>query len=83
MLGSSFGFFAEERAIFQPFLVQHIAANGIIPQHPGGPLAEPNGAGRVHPETHGDDGVKVVMFNLAGNLASAFRSNYSEFPNSC
>jgi len=50
---------------------QYIAANGIIAQDAGGPLAKLDGAGGVHAETDGDDGVEVVESGEIYYLPSA------------
>jgi len=73
----------EEHAVFQPLLVQHVAADGEVAQDADGPLAELGGAGRVHPETDGDDGVEVVVLDRTGHLASTFQANYPEIPEGC
>jgi hypothetical protein len=69
---------AQEGAVFQPLLVQHIAANGKVAQDAGGPLPELDGAGRVHAKANGDDGVQVVE---SGEVLFAFGGSCSEFPN--
>ena len=46
-------------------------------------MPELDGAGGVHPEPDGDDGVKIVVLDLPGDFTRAFPSNHPEFPDSC
>ena len=56
---------------------------GVVAQDSRGTLTELDGAGRVHPEPHGNDGLKVVVLHIAGNLSRTLQSNYPEFPDGC
>lgn len=47
------------------------------------PLSELRAAMAAHAKPDSQDGVQVVVLDLAGDLAGALKSNYSEFPNSC
>jgi hypothetical protein len=37
----------------------------------------------AHAETHGENGIEVVVLHLASDLPSPFLANYPEFPDSC
>ena len=47
------------------------------------PLAELRAACDTNAEADGEDGLKVLVLNLARYFAASFQSNYSEFPDSC
>ena len=55
----------------------------ILSQPLGCPAAKLRAAFRSHPVTDGQDGVEIVVLDLALHVAHALPSNYSEFPNSC
>jgi hypothetical protein len=55
----------------------------VLVEAGGGPLAELGAAAAAHAVADGDDGLEVVVLNLAKNLAISFTSNHPEFPDSC
>jgi hypothetical protein len=67
---------AEERAVFHALAVHHVTAQRVVPQHSGGPLAEGSGALRVHPVADGNDGIEVVVLDLALHLPLALGLNH-------
>lgn len=67
----------EEGSFFQSLFVEHVAAQGEVAQDADGPLAKLGGAGGIHAETDGDDGVEIVV---GGGVAFAVGGSYPEFP---
>ncbi|EKD40795.1 MAG: hypothetical protein ACD_74C00161G0001 [uncultured bacterium] len=74
---------AQKRAVLHALLVQHIALDGKLAQHPGGPLAELGSSHRIDPVADGDDGVEVVEIDVSGDPPVSLGLNYPEFPDSC
>ncbi len=70
----------EDGTVFQAFLVEHIPTGGEVAQDADLPLAKLGGAGGVHPEADGDDGVEVVE---GGEVAFAVAGSIPEFPDNC
>lgn len=60
---------------FQALLVQGVPLHQIVFQALGGPLAELDGALGTHPVAHGDNGIQVVMLEIALDLPFALGSN--------
>ena len=56
------------RRIFKPLIVHGEALEQIFAQTLGGPLAKLRAAPAAHTETDGENGGKVVMLDLTGNL---------------
>lgn len=54
-----------------------------VANDPRRPLTELCRAQKVHVVTNGDDRIKIVVVNIARNLATALLLNYSEIPDSC
>lgn len=71
---------AEDGAVFEAFLVEHIAADGEVAQNTGRPLAELGGALGIDPVADGDDGVEIVE---SGEVLLAVGGSIPEFPDNC
>ena len=67
VLESSFG---------EALLVEGEAADQVVAQSVGGPLAKAHAASRIDPVADGDAGVEVVVPDAPSELARAFGPNY-------
>ena len=67
-----------EAPLGKPSLVHGVAADQMLAQGAGGPLAKTHGPLRIHPVTDGNDRVQVVVLECASNASLAFRSNHQE-----
>ena len=74
VLESSFG---------EALLVEGEAADQVVAQSVGGPLAKAHAASRIDPVADGDDGVEDVVGESPMDPTSTLRSNYREILGSC
>ena len=65
-----------ETAFGQSALVHGEAAHQMFPQGAGGPLAEAHAPLGIDPVAHGDDGVQIVVPDVASDLSFSLRPNY-------
>ena len=65
------------RRVLQPLVVHGEALHQILAQARRGPLAELRAAMAAHAVADGENGVQIVVLDLAGDLPRALRSNYS------
>ena len=72
-----------QAALGKPSPVEGVAADDMFAERAGGPLAEPDGALRIHPVTDRDDRVKVVVPNSPLDPSVPLGSNYQGFLGSC
>lgn len=69
--------------VLQPLVVHREALDEELRQARVGPLAELRAAGAADAEADGEDGVEVVVLDLAGDGTLTLGSNYSMASNSC
>ncbi len=72
--------FAQERAILHALLAEHIAPNGILPQHARSPLSELRGTDAVHTVDNSDDSVENIELC---QIIFPVRSSYRDFLGNC
>ena len=74
---------AEPPVELQPLVVEHEPLDDELLEGLGGPDAELGGPGAVDPIADGDDGVEVVVVDLAAHVTSAFTLNCQDSFDSC
>ena len=72
-----------QAALRQPLLVHRVAADQVFAQGVGGPLLKADTSLGVDAITDGDDGIKVVMFEITPYSTVSFDLNYREILGSC
>jgi hypothetical protein len=64
-------------------MLNHEILHDVFPEPVGSPTTELDAPRRSYTIAYGYDGVEIVVVDIAGDLTSAFNSNYPEFPDSC
>ena len=75
--------FAKALTLLEPFIIQHKPLNDKFIQGLGRPNAKLRSLIAVHPIAHGNNGVKIVIFQLSLDTAIAFLANCLQNGKSC